>query len=210
MSDRVVPALLPGTREPISATLSVSLPPQSINLFVLGTGTANQPPVAPLVVSFDGTGSSDPDGSIASYAWSFGDGGTASGPTASHTYTATGTDTARLTVTDNKSATGSATATITVSPSPNAIAAPSNLTASASNSRVALNWRDNSNNETTFLVERAPSGSSSFVQVGQTAANAVTWAETIARGTYLYRVRAFNGSTGRYSAYSNQAQIRVK
>ena len=44
-------------------------------------------------------------------------------------------------------------------------------------------WRDNSNNETAFLIERAPSGSSRFAQVGQTPANAVTWVETIGHGT---------------------------
>ena len=35
--------------------------------------------------TFDGTGSSDPDGTISSYAWDFGDGATATGPTPSHT-----------------------------------------------------------------------------------------------------------------------------
>jgi hypothetical protein len=29
----------------------------------------------------------------------------------------------------------------------------------------------------------------------QAAANAITWVETISRGTYVYRVRAFNGTT---------------
>jgi PKD repeat protein len=204
-------------------TISVSLPPQSINLFVLtpGSGVPNQPPVAslkatpssgivPLTVSLDGTASSDPDGAIAGYAWTFGDGGTGSGATINHTYTTTGTFTARLTVTDNQGATASATTSITVSPDPNVIAAPGNLTASATRTGATLNWRDNSNNETAFLIERAPSGSTNFVQVGQTAANAVTWSENIGRGTYLYRVRGFNSSTGRYSTYSNQAQVRVK
>jgi hypothetical protein len=114
-------------------------------------------------------------------------------------------------VTDNKGATASTTAPITVSPDPNVIAAPTNLTASASNGKVTLTWRDNSNNETEFQIERAPSGSSSFVQVGQAAANAVTWSQqSVSRGTYLYRVRAFNSATGRYSGYSNQVSIRVK
>ena len=39
-----------------------------------------------LTASFNGTGSSDPDGTIAGYAWDFGDGTTGTGATASHTY----------------------------------------------------------------------------------------------------------------------------
>jgi PKD repeat protein len=159
-------------------------------------------------VSFNGSASSDPDGTISSYAWTFGDGGTGSGVTASHTYTTAGTFTAKLTVTDNLGATASTTATITVTS--NVVAAPSSLTASASNGKVTLKWKDNSNNETAFLIERAPSGTTNFVQVGQAPANAVTWSETLSRATYLYRIRAFNSSTNTYSAYANQVQIRVK
>src|SRR6185312_12341175 len=63
----------------------------------------NQPPVAAftssctqLTCSFTST-SSDPDGSVASYAWTFGDGGTASTQNPSHTYTAGGTFTVTVT-----------------------------------------------------------------------------------------------------------------
>ena len=59
------------------------------------TGTAGQP------VSFDGTGSSDPDGTIASYAWTFGDGNNGTGATPNHTYASAGTYTVTLTVTDD-------------------------------------------------------------------------------------------------------------
>ncbi|WP_431279650.1 PKD domain-containing protein [Leifsonia poae] len=81
----------------------------------------NQLPVASftatpsgLTASVDGTASSDPDGSIASYAWNFGDGGTATGATASHLYAAGGTYTIGLTVTDNKGGQGSTTRSVTV------------------------------------------------------------------------------------------------
>ena len=52
---------------------------------------------------FDGSASSDPDGTIARYDWSFGDGTSAAGggATPTHTYRAPGTYTARLTVTDD-------------------------------------------------------------------------------------------------------------
>ena len=74
---------------------------------------ANSRPVASFTVvctgltcAFDGSGSSDADGVIVNYAWNFGDGTSASGVTASHTYPWVGTFTVRLTVTDNIGGTG--------------------------------------------------------------------------------------------------------
>ena len=71
----------------------------------------NQPPTANAngpysgtvdsAVLFDGSGSSDADGSIVSYSWDFGDGGSATGVSPSHIYTSTGTFNVSLTVTDD-------------------------------------------------------------------------------------------------------------
>jgi streptogrisin C len=52
-------------------------------------------------VDFNASSSYDPDGSIVSYAWNFGDGTTGSGVTASHVYPYEGYFTVTLTVTDN-------------------------------------------------------------------------------------------------------------
>jgi hypothetical protein len=52
-------------------------------------------------VSFNAGASTDPDNNIASYEWDFGDGNTASGRNATHSYSGLGTHTARLTVTDS-------------------------------------------------------------------------------------------------------------
>jgi len=71
----------------------------------IGVGTA---------VAFSGAGSSDSDGTIASYNWSFGDLTTASGASVSHAYSSPGTYTVNLTVTDNLGATGSGTASVVV------------------------------------------------------------------------------------------------
>ncbi len=68
---------------------------------------------APLDVSFDASASTD-NGTIASYAWSFGDTTNGSGVTTTHTYTAAGVYTVTLTVTDNDGLTGTASTTITV------------------------------------------------------------------------------------------------
>jgi PKD repeat protein len=70
---------------------------------------------APLVVSFDGRSSSDIEGAIATFSWSFGDGASASGPTASHTYAAGGSYSAILRVTDGQGATAQTARAISVS-----------------------------------------------------------------------------------------------
>jgi PKD repeat protein len=105
----------------------------------IGVGaTANKPPTAsasanptsgtaPLAVGFTGSGT-DTDGTIASYAWTFGDGGTSTQQSPSHTYAAAGNFTATLVVTDNGGATGSATVTVSVSSAGNQ---PPSATASA-------------------------------------------------------------------------------
>jgi len=84
------------------------------------TGSANQPPVAAfgsscsaLSCGFTST-SSDPDGSIASYSWTFGDGAISTVQNPSHAYAAAGTYTVTLTVTDNQSATNAISHSVTV------------------------------------------------------------------------------------------------
>ena len=91
-----------------------------VDVSVPGTAT-NQSPTASfsasssgLTASFDGTGSGDPDGSISSYAWDFGDGSTGTGANPTRTYAADGTYSVKLTVTDNGGATGSTTKAVTV------------------------------------------------------------------------------------------------
>ena len=74
------------------------------------TVVVNEPPVADAgrdqtvsssEVHFDGTGSRDPDGKVAAYAWDFGDGASGSGPTPVHVYQSPGSYRVRLTVTDD-------------------------------------------------------------------------------------------------------------
>ena len=82
---------------------------------------ANDPPSASFAFSciqmncvFDGRASSDADGNIASYSWTFGDGAVAAGETASHIYESAGTRTVTLTVTDDDGATDSESRSVTV------------------------------------------------------------------------------------------------
>ena len=69
--------------------------------------------------------------------------------------------------------------------------------------QIDLSWTDNSNNETSFKVERSQDGETGWTQIGISAANASTFSDAgLAPGTpYCYRVRASN-SVGD-SAYSN-------
>lgn len=69
---------------------------------------------APLDLSFDGTASSDSDGSLAHFSWDFGDGVRAVGASVGHTYDAPGIYTVRLTVEDDDGAHDTAERTITV------------------------------------------------------------------------------------------------
>jgi PKD repeat protein len=204
----------------IGGSFNATLPPQSITLFILPAASGNQPPVAamtavpasgiaPLNVAFDGSGSSDTDGSIVSYAWIFGDGDSASGVATSHSYTTPGSFIARLTVTDDLGATSSTTMTIQVSAA--LPSAPTNLTATPiSRSQINLNWSDNAANEAGFKIERCTGATcTNFVQIATVGANVKTFSNTgLKRNTsYRYRVRAYNG--GGDSAYSNIAGAKT-
>jgi PKD repeat protein len=88
-----------------------SAPPTASFTATPGSGTA------PLDVSFNAT-ASDPDGSIVSYAWSFGDGASGSGASVTHRYAAAGNYTVTLTVTDDSGTTATATRSIAVAAAP--------------------------------------------------------------------------------------------
>jgi glucose/arabinose dehydrogenase/PKD repeat protein len=88
------------------------------------TAVINAAPVsgpAPLAVSFDSLGSTDPDGDPLTFSWNFGDGSpAASGATTAHTYTVAGLYTATLTANDGRGGTGTATRVISVGSAPTA------------------------------------------------------------------------------------------
>ncbi len=200
--------------------LNLTVPAQSITLLVLPAGSTpvNRPPLAsftatpgtgtaPVTVAFDASGSSDPDGTIASYAWKFGDGGTGTGKTNTHTYTGPGTFTAVLTVTDNGGATAALSKTIGVT-AVTVPTAPANLAATAGTGFAVLTWIDRSSNESGFYIERALSTSNTWTRIATAAANTVTYRNTVAAGRYKYRVQGFNAAG--VSTYSNTVTIRVR
>jgi len=95
-----------------------------VSPFTIG-GTGNQAPVAEAngpysgaagaSVSFSSAGSFDNDGTIVSYLWNFGDGGTSTAANPSHTYATGGTYNVTLQVTDDGGASGSDNATANIS-----------------------------------------------------------------------------------------------
>jgi len=96
------------TTLPRQVALSTNAAPVASFSFTPDTAQTNQS------VTFDAAGSSDPDGSVASYTWDFGDGASETGATVEHLFTWQGGYTVTLTVTDNEGGTGTMEKTITV------------------------------------------------------------------------------------------------
>ena len=110
------------TAEQLSARFLPATGGDFSDAFTITAGQGgNTPPVAAfthactgLSCTVDGGGSTDSDGVVAGYAWNFGDGASATGVTASHSYAAAGAYPIALTVTDDDGATHTATSTVTV------------------------------------------------------------------------------------------------
>lgn len=90
------------------ALVDAPAPPVASFSFTPSSPTVSQ------TMTLDASMSSDPDGTIASYAWEFGDGSTASGAIVQHAYTNEGMYSVTLTVTDNEGLRDSATEQVVV------------------------------------------------------------------------------------------------
>ena len=105
---------------PIARTIVVNQPPVAI-------AEAERKTCPGTTLTFDGSKSFDPDGSLTSFAWDFGDGESAQGTKVGHSFAAPGRYKVQLTVTDNSGAacaTGAATLELFVDAAPVADAGP--------------------------------------------------------------------------------------
>jgi PKD domain/IPT/TIG domain len=116
-SDSEIHAAVPSgaTSGPISVTTPEGIGTSS------SAFTVDAPPIpsfslncTALTCSFDGSPSTDPDGTIQSYSWSFGDGTSGSGSTGSHTYAQPAGYVVTLTVIDDPGASGMTSKTVTL------------------------------------------------------------------------------------------------
>jgi PKD repeat protein len=96
-----------GAPRQVSHTLTIE-PPNALPTASFTVGQTD------LDISVDALASDDPDGTIVSYEWDFGDGVTGTGVTTGHTYAAADTYTVTLTVTDDDGATDTDSQQVTV------------------------------------------------------------------------------------------------
>jgi PKD repeat protein len=103
-------------------------PTRTVNATLVSMGTSgNQAPTIAFIfspsnpgvglwVQFDASASFDSDGTISSYAWTFGDGTTGTGASTWHRFMSSGTYSVKLTATDNDGASASVTEQVNVGP----------------------------------------------------------------------------------------------
>lgn len=90
-------------------------------------------------------------------------------------------------------------------PLPPTPAAPSDLAVHLiSTPAIALEWTDNSSNESGFEIQRSTDGST-WGGLATVAMNTVWYEDESGPGTFWYRVRAVNATTGLSSDWSNIA-----
>ncbi len=170
-----------------------------------GDGPVNQAPTASAngpysgaagsAVAFSSAGSTDPDGTITGWLWSFGDGQTSTAANPSHTYASAGSYNVTLTVTDDQGATDEAvTSAAIVDLTPPA--APAGLGATAGDGFVHLDWADNGEGDLAgYTVYRATTAGGPYGAVSGLLTVSAYTDNAVTNGTaYYYVVTASDGA----------------
>jgi PKD repeat protein len=193
----------------------------SVSITVAQVGNAS--PLAAFTVTVsgrtatvDGTGSTDSDGTIAGYAWNWGDGQTDTGATASHTYAADGTYTVALTVTDNAGATGTTSKAVVVGSVPAVLASDSfgrTVTSGFGTADTGGAWTTNGSgfavNGGQGVVTVSTAGAGPWAQLGGVSSTAVDLVASVQLDKLVNSGATYFGTIGR-RAGSSDYRLKVK
>lgn len=171
--------------------------------------------IAPLSVSFSSAGSYDPDGTVVSYDWDFGDGTSSTAANPVKTYSSPGTYVASLVVTDNSGLASAAdTVTIIVQSNNVVYVASIAMTLSSTKQGYAATATVTVRNQNGALVSNATvtgqwsglvSGSASKT-TGRNGTAAFTSSRTKSRGTFTFTV---TGITFAGSSYAQTLNVET-
>jgi len=185
--------------------------------------------IAPLPGTFDGSASYDPDGSVASYAWIFGDGNTGSGRTVTHTFQKRGNFSVKLTVVDNLGKPGSTVKTVPVLGlyAPLSVAWSSHVDRGLFQSRTVnqVTWAHNPANDAVAAVTRyriyrkRTDTDGTYEAIGEVEGTVFLYNDTklVSGATYVYAVTSLDAeghesplsSEEDYTAEENDSRSRA-
>ena len=161
-------------------------------------------------VSFDGTASFDPDGTIVGYAWTFGDGSTGSGATPAHSYSIAGTYSVKLNVTDNSGSTAVDTQTVIITDRPPTVTLALSSTTATSGSAIVItiSASDSDGAIATTTVNWGDGTTDTISGPPTTDSHTYSLASGSSSATYTITVTVHDNSGSTMSATSNPIAVQ--
>ena len=147
-------------------------------------------------IAFDGSGSSDSDGTIVGWLWDFGDGATSTAASPGHAYASAGSYTVTLTVTDDDGAQDTDTAPVTVDAVP---AGPANVWINE------LHYDNDGTDRGEFVEVAGPAGTdlSGWTLVGYNGADGAAYATVALSGAIRDQEGGFGTATASFAGLQN-------